>query len=400
VRGLQNDQIQMTMTTLQPAYTDEHRLFASAADEFVRRTVSPLVDEVDFDRELDSQTAAYVWDTLSGHGIMDEVPRLAGGEIDWVALGILLERLATADAGLAVMYVGNGIFRELLHDVLTPDQRTDFGHLFASGVSWAGAFSEAGAGSNIAELATTARQTADGWVIDGAKSWITGGHRARAVLVACRVTTGERTTRGIFLVDRQQSPFESRPVEMLGLRASGTSDLTFDGVQVPRNARLDSDGLGARRISHLLRTFSINPAIVSVGVGQHALNLALDYAAIRQQFGRPIAGYQLIQELLASMATEVSLARLMSHRVLTLFQVGADVPEMNLAGSMAKLFGTEMAFRAASACVQIHGANGLAEGAVPQRLLRDARTYMVAGGTSQMQSLIIGRALTGVSAFA
>jgi alkylation response protein AidB-like acyl-CoA dehydrogenase len=388
-------------STLHPIYSEEHREFAGMVDRFVQKVVGPLTEEVDFDSSLTTEAVDRVWRWFRGHGVVEELPRRDDGPIDWVAYAILLEGLARADASLAVMFLSNYGFRELVADALSSQQKETFRRLFQPAVNWAGAFSEPEAGSHVAGVTTTARRNGSDWIIDGTKSWATGGHHARALMVACRVVdeAGEARGQGIFLLDRHESPFQTRPIEMLGLRASGHAEIVFDGTVAPGHARLDTEGSGSQRIARLLRTLSVNPAIVAVGLGQHALDVALEHAAMRKQFGRPIAGFQLVQELLATMATEVSVGRLLTHRALADLDSDASQSEINISGSMAKWFCTEMAVRSASSCVQILGALGLATESVGQRLLRDARMYTIAGGTSQIQSLIIGRELTGISAF-
>jgi alkylation response protein AidB-like acyl-CoA dehydrogenase len=388
-------------STLYPIYSVEHREFAGTVDRFVQKVVGPLAEEVDFDSSLSTEAVDHVWRRFRGHGVVEELPRRADGPIDWVALAILLEGLARADASLAVMFLSNYGFRELVADALSSEQKETFRHLFQPDVNWAGAFSEPEAGSHVAGMTTTARRRGPDWILDGTKTWVTGGHHARALMVACRVVdeTGEARGRGIFLLDRSESRFDTRQIEMLGLRASGHAEIVLDGAVVPGHARLDREGSGSQSIARLLRTLSVNPAIVAVGLGQRSLDVALDHAVMRTQFGRPIAGFQLVQELLATMATEVSMGRLLTHRAIADLESGASQSEINSSGSMAKWFCTEMAVRAASSCVQICGALGLATESVGQRLLRDARMYTIAGGTSQIQSLIIGRELTGISAF-
>jgi alkylation response protein AidB-like acyl-CoA dehydrogenase len=388
-------------STLYPTYSAEHRDFAGTVDRFLQSVVAPLEEEFDFDSMLATEAIDQVWRRFRGHGVVEELPRRTDGTIDWVALAILLEGLARVDASLAVMFLSNYGFRELVADALNAQQKEAFRHLFQPDVNWAGAFSEPEAGSHVAGIAATARPRGRDWIITGTKSWATGGHHARALMVACRVVdeTGQARGRGIFLLDRAESRFDTRQIEMLGLRASGHAEIVLDSVMVPGHARLDQEGSGSQRITHLLRTLSVNPAIVSVGLAQHALDVALEYSATRTQFGRPIAGFQLVQELLATMATDVSMGRLLTHRALADLESGATQSEINTSGSMAKWFCTEMAIRAASSCVQICGALGLATESVGQRLLRDARMYTIAGGTSQIQSLIIGRELTGISAF-
>jgi len=248
-------------------------------------------------------------------------------------------------------------------------------------------------------MATTARRDGDDWVISGTKLWITGAHHANVLLVAARIDDGDaKSSTGMFLVDRAVSPFKTNPIKMLGLRAPSHCEVVLDDVRVPSRARIGADSVGRRRVSHMLRMFSVVAALKTLGIAQHAFDLALEYSKVRKQFGRPIAGFQLVQEMLVNMATEIALGRLMTYRTLALFQNGANNSDINVAGSMAKMYCTEMAVRVASLGVRVHGAMGLCLESQAQRLLRDAQMFTIAGGTLQIQTLIIGRELTGLSA--
>jgi alkylation response protein AidB-like acyl-CoA dehydrogenase len=385
--------------SITPRYSPEHDAFRLSVLDYVRRVVRPLVMEVNFDQPLSSSEVEAVWARLRHHGILDEVPRAADGAVDWIALGIILELLGTADASLANLYVSDFVFRELLYSVMSRQHRQAFGYLFAPDIRWAGAFSEPGAGSDTGGISTAARRDGGDWVLNGAKLWSTGACNARALMVACRIPGDDGPShQGLFLLDRNETPFLTREIQMLGLRGPGIAEILLDDVRVPARARIDDDGLGRQKILDLLRMFSVEPAAVAVGIAQHALDLAISYSRERVQFGRPIAGFQLVQEMLAGMATEVSLGRLLTDRALSVMQAGSGRHEISLVGSMAKMYCTEMAVRVASHSVQVHGAIGLAAESQPQRLLRDARMYTVAGGTTQIQTLIIGRELTGMSA--
>jgi alkylation response protein AidB-like acyl-CoA dehydrogenase len=392
-------QSQSGAASLTPRYSPEHEAFRHSVLDYVRRVVRPLATEINFDEPLDAAEVEAVWARLRHHGILDEIPKAEDGTVDWIALGIILELLATADASLANLYVSDFVFRELLYSILSQEHRDAFEYLFAPDVHWAGAFSEPAAGSDTSGISTVARRDGASWILNGAKLWSTGACNARVLMVACRVSDSRQgSSQALFLLDRNETPFVTREIQMLGLRGPGIAEIVLEDVRVPGRARLDEDGLGRQKILDLLRTFSVEPAAVAVGIAQHALDLAVSYARDRVAFGRPIAGFQLVQAMLAEMATEVSLGRLLVDRALSIMQSGGDRHEISLASSMAKMYCTEMAVRTASQCVQVHGAIGLAAESQPQRLLRDARMYTIAGGTTQIQTLIIGRELTGLSA--
>jgi alkylation response protein AidB-like acyl-CoA dehydrogenase len=385
----------VSLEALYPPLSPEHTLFRETVSTFVCDRVVPLTRQINFDRVISAAERDLMWDALRGHGVIDDVPRTEEGMIDWIALGLLLEGLATADASIALLWNAEELMRALIHSVLSEEQKREHAALFTRESHWAGGFSEPGAGSDTTHMATTARRTAQGWIINGRKIWITAADKSNVIVLSCAVE-GEST--GLFVIDRRQSPYDARPIEMLGMRGAGSCEVLFDQVPVPANARIDIDRAGRSKLNRMLRVFSFNPAALGLGMAQHALELALAYARERQQFGRAIAGFQLVQEMLANMATQITTGRLLLYRFLGLLQTQAAQHEINLVGSMTKWYCTEMAQQVTSLGVQIQGAMGLALESGAQRLLRDARMFTIAGGTSQIQTLLIGRELTGISA--
>jgi alkylation response protein AidB-like acyl-CoA dehydrogenase len=192
--------------------------------------------------------------------------------------------------------------------------------------------------------------------------------------------------------------FSARPIKgKLGLRAQDTAELFLDGVRVPDANRLGDEGGGFRVAMSALDNGRISLAAGSVGIAQGCLDACLAYAREREQFGKPIAGFQLVQELLADMAVETEAARLLVWRAASL----ADRGERHtLESSVAKYYASEVSVRAANAAVQVHGGYGYVDEYPVGKYLRDARVTTLYEGTSQIQKLIIGRALTGESAFA
>jgi alkylation response protein AidB-like acyl-CoA dehydrogenase len=192
--------------------------------------------------------------------------------------------------------------------------------------------------------------------------------------------------------------YSARPIEgKLGLPAQDTAEVFLDDVRVPDSSRLGDEGAGFKVAMSALDNGRISLAAGSVGIAQGCLDSSLAYAAERRQFGRPLAGLQLVQELLAEMAVETESARLMTWRAAALADAGQPY---TLAASQAKYWASEVAVRAANAAVQIHGGYGYIDEFPVQKYLRDARVSTLYEGTSQIQKLLIGRALTGESAFA
>jgi alkylation response protein AidB-like acyl-CoA dehydrogenase len=233
--------------------------------------------------------------------------------------------------------------------------------------------------------------------LHGSKIFITLGSWAGVALVFAR--SGGDGARGItcFLVPTATEGFSARKLDgKLGLRAQDTAELFLDGVRVPDSARLGDEGAGFKVAMSALDDGRISLAAGSVGIAAGCLDASVAYARERCQFGKPIAGFQLVQELLADMAVETEAARLTAWRAAYL----ADTAQpYTLAASQAKYYASEVAVRAANAAVQVHGGYGYVDEFPVQKYLRDARVSTLYEGTSQIQKLLIGRALTGESAF-
>jgi len=235
-------------------------------------------------------------------------------------------------------------------------------------------------------------------VISGSKIFITLGTWASLALVFAR--TGGAGARGItcFAVPTDSPGFEARPIKgKLGLRAQDTAELFLDGVRVSDRNRLGGEGEGFKVAMSALDNGRISLAAGCVGIGQGCLDACVAYARDRTQFGRAIASFQLVQELLADIAVETEAARLLVWRAAALSDAGKP---HTLESSYAKYFASEVAVRAANAAVQVHGGYGYVDEYPVGKYLRDARVTTLYEGTSQIQKLIIGRALTGESAFA
>jgi alkylation response protein AidB-like acyl-CoA dehydrogenase len=256
------------------------------------------------------------------------------------------------------------------------------------------ALTEPGAGADPGSLATRAERDRGDWSLTGSKIFITLGTWAGLALVFAR--TRDRVT--CFLVRTDSPGFTARPLKgKLGLRAQDTAELFLDGVRVPAEAVLGGEGDGLKVALSALDNGRISLAAGCVGIAQACLDACLTYAAERRQFGRPIASFQLVQELVADMAVETEAARLLTWRAALAADAGA---RHTLESSIAKYYASEAAVRAANAAVQVHGGYGYVDDYPVGKYLRDARVTTLYEGTSQIQKLVIGRALTGESAFA
>jgi alkylation response protein AidB-like acyl-CoA dehydrogenase len=234
-------------------------------------------------------------------------------------------------------------------------------------------------------------------VINGAKMFISMGSHAKLALVFAQ-TDPEKAHRGLacFLVETDQPGYQSQVIHhKLGLRGSDTAAISLDDVEAPEDAILGEIGDGFKVAMSALDSGRYSVAAGCVGICQGCLDASVRYSKDRQQFGRPIAAFQLVQEMIADMALETDAGRMLVWRAAYLKDNGKPNTTET---SVAKLFATEAAIRCANAAIQVHGGSGYVDDYPVERYLRDARVTTLYEGTSQIQKLIIGRALTGVNA--
>ncbi|PSP47783.1 acyl-CoA dehydrogenase [Halobacteriales archaeon QH_1_68_42] len=257
------------------------------------------------------------------------------------------------------------------------------------------ALSEPDAGSNPAEMSTTATRDGDEWVLDGTKQWITNGARAGVVVVFAKAeeADAESPTRGGGSVTQFLVPADAEglsvgdPEEKLGLRASDTVSLTFDGVRVPDRYRLTEPGRGLAAALSILNGGRVGIAAQAVGLGQAALDEALEYAAEREQFDRPIGEFQSVRHTLAEMHTQVQAGRLLTREAARRMDAGEG--DARLAASAAKCFASEAAVDVTADAVQVHGGAGYTTDHPVEQFYRDATVTTIYEGTTQIQKNVI-----------
>ncbi|HEV7133792.1 MAG TPA: acyl-CoA dehydrogenase family protein [Gaiellaceae bacterium] len=377
--------------------TPEQELIRASAREFCDREIVPYARDWDRSERMDEGIVA----KLAEIGFLGcALPEEHGGMgLDTVSYCLVMEELGRADSSVrGIVSVNNGLAGKTIAKWGTEEQRAEWLPKLASGEAL-GCYglTEPGSGSDPASLVTRAVRDGGDWVIDGSKIFITLGSWAGVALVFAR--TGGDGPRGItcFLVPTSSPGFSARKIDgKLGLRAQDTAELFFDGVRVPDSARLGDEGAGFKVAMSALDNGRISLAAGAVGVAQACVDASIAYATERTQFGKPIAQFQLVQELIAEMAVETEAARLMAWRAAALADAGASY---TLAASQAKFYASEVAVRAANAALQAHGGYGYVDEFPVARYLRDARVLTLYEGTSQIQKLLIGRALTGESAF-
>ena len=319
--------------------------------------------------------------------------------LDTVSYCLLMEELGRADSSVrGIVSVNLGLVGKTIAKWGTEEQKREWLPQLASGDALGCyALTEPGSGSDPASLVTHAQRDGDDWVLSGSKIFITLGSWAGLALVFAR--SGEEGARGLtcFLVPTGTAGFSAAPIKgKLGLRAQDTAEVFLDSVRVPDSSRLGREGEGFKVAMSALDNGRISLAAGCVGIAQGCLDASVTYAAERRQFGKPISSFQLVQELLADMSVELEAARLLTWRAALLADSGQ---RHTLESSAAKYYASEVSVRAANAAVQVHGGYGYVDEYPVGKYLRDARVTTLYEGTSQIQKLIIGRALTGESAF-
>jgi butyryl-CoA dehydrogenase len=375
------------------ALNAEQELIRSTAREFVEREIAPHARDWARSEEMDRGIVARLADVgYLGAALPEEY---GGMGLDTVSYCLVTEELGRADSSVrGIVSVNVGLVGKTIAHWGTEEQRRKWLPKLASGETLGCyALTEPGAGSDPGSLASRAERNGDRWTISGSKIFITLGTWAGLAIVFAR--TGETITA--FLVPTGSEGFSAQPLKgKLGLRAQDTAELSLDGVDVGGDAVLGAEGDGMKVALSALDNGRISLAAGCVGIAQGCLDACLVYARDRRQFGRSIASFQLVQELLAEIAVETDAARLLTWRA----ALTADSGQRHtLESSIAKYYASEAAVRAANAAVQIHGGYGYVDEYPVGKYLRDARVTTLYEGTSQIQKLIIGRQLTGENAF-
>ncbi|MFK0102837.1 MULTISPECIES: acyl-CoA dehydrogenase family protein [unclassified Streptomyces] len=378
--------------------SEEQEAVRQLAKDFVAREVTPYAAEWDRSENVDKSIVK----KLGALGFLGlTVPEEYGGSGgDHLAYCLVTEELGRGDSSVrGIVSVSLGLVAKTVAAWGDEEQKRAWLPRLTSGDA-VGCFglTEPGTGSDAGSLATRAVRDGGDYVINGSKMFITNGTWADVVLLFARTndTPGHKGVSA-FLVPADAPGLTRRTIHgKLGLRGQATAELVLEDVRVPASALLGPEGKGFSIAMSALAKGRMSVAAGCVGIAQAALDAAVGYAGEREQFGRPIAGYQLVQELISDISVDVEAARLLTWRVADLVDRGQDFAT---AASRAKLFASEAAVRAANNALQVFGGYGYIDEYPVGKLLRDARVMTLYEGTSQIQKLIIGRALTGVSAF-
>ncbi|MFF0064454.1 acyl-CoA dehydrogenase family protein [Streptomyces sp. NPDC005279] len=378
--------------------SEEQAAVRQLAKDFVDREITPHVVAWDRAENVDKSIVKKLG-ALGFLGLtVDEEYGGSGG--DHLAYCLVTEELGRGDSSVrGIVSVSLGLVAKTIAAWGDESQKRAWLPRLTAGEA-IGCFglTEPGTGSDAGNLTTRAVRDGDDYVINGSKMFITNGTWADVVLLFARTndTPGHKGVSA-FLVPADTPGLSRRTIHgKLGLRGQATAELVLEDVRVPAATLLGREGKGFSIAMSALAKGRMSVAAGCVGIAQAALDAAVGYAGEREQFGKSIASYQLVQELISDISVDVDAARLLTWRVADLVDRGEDFAT---AASQAKLFASEAAVRCANNALQVFGGYGYIDEYPVGKLLRDARVMTLYEGTSQIQKLIIGRALTGVSAF-
>jgi butyryl-CoA dehydrogenase len=379
--------------------TDEQRLVRETAREFTDGEIVPVARDSDRAERFDTDLVKKIADMGFLGAIVSE--EYGGRGLDYRTYGLIVEEIGRGDSSArTVVSVQTSLVCSSIERWGSEEQKREWLPKLCSGeILGCFALTEPESGSDAASLKTRAERADGGWRLSGQKQWISMGNHAKVALVFAQTNPDEKH-RGLacFLVPTDSDGFSSSEIHgKLGLRASDTAELSLDDVEVRDEALLGEVGDGFKVAMSALDSGRFSVASGCVGICQGCVDASVAYSTERQQFGRPIASFQLVQQMIADMVVDTDAARGLVWRAAWLKDT--DKPSTTET-SVAKLFATEAAVRTANAAIQVHGGAGYVDDHPVERYLRDARVTTLYEGTSQIQKLIIGRAMTGVNAMA
>ncbi len=379
----------------------EQEQIRKLARDFADKEIAPGARE----RDRAEEFPADVLRKMAPLGLLGgPIPEQYGGMgVDNVSHALITEEIGRADSSVrTTLSVQISLVEKTILAFGTEEQKREWLPRLCKGeIIGCFGLTEPEAGSDAANLRATAKKDGDGWVIRGRKMWISNGSVSKLALVFARTDPdASKAHRGItaFLIDREKQPYGSQAIHgKLGLRSSDSSELILEDVRVPDSQRLGELGKGFAIAMAALDNGRYSVAAGAVGVAQACIDASVTYATQRKTFGKPIAGHQLVQEMLADMIVETEAARLLLWRAGALKDKGLPNTRET---SIAKLYASEAAQRAADLAIQIHGGYGFSDEFPVERYWRDARVNRLYEGTTQIQKLIIARFATGIDAIA
>ncbi len=377
--------------------TDEQRLIKDTAREFTDREIVKQSRENARNHHFDVEMVGKV----AAQGYLGAiVPTEYGGAgLDYLSYGLIVEEIGRGDSAIrTVISVQTSLVCSGILKWGTEEQKHKYLPKLCSG-EWLGCFglTEPDTGSDAANQKTRAKKTDNGWVINGSKMWISMANYAKVALIFAQ-TDPQLGNKGLacFIVDTDQPGFQAQTIEhKMGLHASDTASISLEDVEVSDDDVLGEVGQGFKVAMSNLDSGRYSVAAGCVGICQGCVEESVNYAKEREQFGRPIASFQLVQAMIADMTVKTEASRMLVWRAGWLKDQGR---KNTLETSIAKLHATEASLECANMAIQVHGGAGYVDDHPVERYFRDARVTTLYEGTSQIQKLIIGREMTGIGA--
>ena len=376
------------------ALTPEQEEIRALARDFAEREVAPVIHHFDELHEFPHE----IMTRLAGTGLLGAlVPEEFGGAgLDYVSYALAVEELNRVDASVGItMWAHNSLCTNHITLFGSPEQKARYLPRLARGEALgAWGLTEPGSGSDAAAMRSRAVQEGDAYVLNGGKAFITNASVAE-VAVVMAVTDPARGNKGIsaFILDRGTPGFSAgKPYRKLGLHASNTAELHLDNVRVPASALCGERDRGFINTMQVLEGGRVAMAAMAVGIAQGALDQALRYMKQRSAFGKTLAEFNGLRGMIADIGTEVEAARLLTLRAAAMKDAGQSA---KVAASMAKVFASEVAMKAATQSLQIHGGAGYITEFPIERIFRDAKLTEIGEGTSEVQRMVIARDILG-----
>ena len=317
-----------------------------------------------------------------------------GFGMDWLTHLMVFEEIAYTSLDIAIPGFINAVNAELLRQLAPEAIKENYladiincDKFIAMGIS------EPDVGSDVAAVKTKAVRDGDNWVINGEKTWISNGEYSDVFVCTCKTGEGELTH---ILIDREEHGYEVRGIPKIALNGQSTAQIFLTDVRVPVANTVGEIGAGLKNTLVTFERARCHMAAWGYSLGRRAMEEAIRYSQDRTQHGKPIAGHQMIADKLAIMATEIDAARLLALRAMSMVDAGERCDKEC---AMAKWYGTEVGVRATRDALQIHGGNGVTKEFIVERLVREAIIGPIPDGTTEIQKLIVARALTGIQAF-
>lgn len=382
---------------MQIELNEEQRIIKENVRRFLANEIAPLVDEYENERKLITKDIIKMLEPYGyANGLVAE--ERGGLGLSFLSYCLMVEELSRTWGSLRTLVTTSAAVGRLLSRRGTALQCEKFlPALLAMDELGCFALTEPNVGSDTASLETKAVRDGDHYIINGTKTLITGGSLADLAIVYADVKSPEGS-KGItaFVVHKAESPFEARDIRKMGMHSSPLSELAFVDCRVPAENRMGEEGEGQRIALKGLNEGRVNVVFAVVGLGQAALEASIRYAKERNQFGKPIAGFQLVQEMIVQMALKVDTARLLGFRAASLIDQSVDCRRE---ASFGKLYATEAMVEVCNQAIQVHGGYGYTSEFPVERYFRDVRHLTLAEGTTEIQKLMLGREILGVSAF-